>query len=405
MTRRRRTDQLLPLDASSNDPLRRAQVVCEALGSAGFDATVAIRVPHAGGQGVVCASHGRVEPLIDFTRGFARQACNDGRALSMIDAHERFGLRRLKHAAIPIGTVREGIVVLVVSDSRLSQREGLAIAAWAAPSHVEGLRVAGGPCVDMARTIAGEFAADTVVFALFAQAGVLLQMHARSGGLLHACRVPADTVWGEVARHGAAFALGDLPMHPGAEMLASLGMQTAGLVGLENGHGIAIGALGVASRSPLDIDTSHRLLERAPHIGPQLMQQLSETTVPVPDADGTIDVGLLAARVGCRRFAMYERTDAGLELVAAHTRDGSRLVSPPDELERQLVTWAAQRGVGVVSDGAAAVLIGEHTVLYAHDQSRRALDCLRLALQDVRRNPFDAEPAADDDPIEDDHAA
>jgi hypothetical protein len=127
------------------------------------------------------------------------------------------------------------------------------------------------------------------------------------------------------------------------------------------------------------------------------MTRRSSTSVPVPDADGTVDLGLLAARVGCRRFAMYERVGAELRLVAAHAVDGGRVESPPDELERQLVARAAQHGVGVVSEDAAAVLIGTHTVLYAQDPGKRALDCLRLALQDVRRNPFGAERATDDD--------
>jgi hypothetical protein len=124
------------------------------------------------------------------------------------------------------------------------------------------------------------------------------------------------------------------------------------------------------------------------------MSSLSSTSVPVPDADGSVDLRVLAARVGCRRFAMYERVGPELRLISAHTYDGSRLMTPPDELEEQLVCWAADKGIGVVSEDAAAVLIGDHTVLYAQDPEKRALDCLRLALQDVRRNPYGGEDAA-----------
>ncbi|MEO6866612.1 MAG: hypothetical protein ABI200_01170, partial [Gaiellales bacterium] len=168
-----------------------------------------------------------------------------------------------------------------------------------------------------------------------------------------------------------------------------------GLVGLENGNGIAIGAFGVASAADLDVDISHQLLARAPDLGPELMHTLSRTVVPVADERGTVDLGVLAARVGCRRFAMYERDGVELKLVSAHSEDGSKLVSPPDEIEQQLVGWAAKKGIGVMSDDAAAVLIGERTVLYAQDPKKRAIDCLRLALHDVRRNPFGGEEIDD----------
>jgi hypothetical protein len=395
--RRRRTDHL-PLPALlPAEPLGRARAACELATGAGFDASLAIHVPDNGTQGVLCGASGRVEPLLDIARGVARSAAHEGRALQLVDADGPVAGIGQRHAAVPLGRTDDGTIVLVVSDPRLTRREGQALATWAAPTSVTGMRVRGGACAGIARRIAREHGADVVVLALFAASGIRLDVHVRSGAVLHTCRVPADTVWGEVARHGAAFTLGDLAMHPGTGMLGSLGMRTAALVGLENGHGIAIGALGVASAGDLHLDVAHHLLAGASALGPEVMGRLSSTSVPVPAKDGTVDLRILAARVGCQRFAMYERIGTELHLVAAHGEDGTPLATPADDLETQLVGWAAQKGVGVVSDDAAAVLIGNHTVLYAQDPGKRALDCLRLALQDVRRNPFGAEERADDE--------
>lgn len=397
MERRRRTDQL-PLPALlPAEPLGRARAACELAAVVGFDATIALHVPDDGSQGVLCGASGRVEPLLDIARGVARRAAAEGRALHLVDADDRGRQVGWRHAAIPIGRTPSGTLVLVASDRNLSRREGQALAAWAAPTDVRGLRVDGGPCAELARELATTFHADVVAFALFAASGMLLQVHVRSGALLHSHRVPADTVWGEVARHGAAFTLGDLSMHPGTQLLGSLGMHTAGLVGLENGNGLPIGALGIAAAEHLDVDVAHQLLACAPELGPELMRRMSSTSVPVPDADGTVDLQVLAARVGCRRFAMYERVGVELRLVAAHAEDGSRLMAPADPVEAHLVELAARRGVGVVNEDAAAVMIGSHTVLYAQDPDKRALDCLRLALQDVRRNPFGARESDEDE--------
>jgi hypothetical protein len=397
MERRRRTDRLPLPSQLPDDPLERARVACEHASVAGFAASCAIVVPDDGSQGMVAGAAGRVEHLVDIARGSARSVVGDGRALRVVETTGRGASGCERHAAIPVGRSGSATVVLVVTDPRLTRREAQALAAWLAPVRSTGLRVAGGPCAGIARRIAREHGADVVVLALFAASGMHVDVHVRSGGLLHSGRVPTDTVWGEVARHGAAFTLGDLSLHPGTGMLGALGMRCAALVGLENGSGIAIGALGIAATDELHVDVAHHLLAVAPELGPEVMSRMSSTSVPVPDADGTVDLGVLAARVGCRRFAMYELVGAELQLVAAHSRDGSQLAAAPDELEEQLVSWAAQRGVGVVSDDAAAVLIGNHTVLYAQDPAKRALDCLRLALQDVRRNPFGAEDQQGDE--------
>ena len=386
--RRRRTDKLPTEDLLPADPLGRVRAACDALQSVGIESALGLQLPTDGGQGVLCAAAGRTEHSLDVARGLARHAVGSGRSLAVLDSTERIGLRRWRHAAIPIGAVRDGTIVLVVSDPRLTRREAQAIATWAAAADTGSLHVEGGPCAELTRGIAREFGADTVVLALFAPAGMHVQLHLRSGALLHSWRIPSDTVWGEVARHGAAFTLGDLELHAGVELLASVGMRSAGMVGLENGHGIAIGALGIASAGELDVDVSHHLLARAPLLGPEIMERLSSTTVPVPEQDGSVDVAQLAARVGCRRFAMYEIEGDGVRLVAAHAPDGSTFEGPADEYETDLVVHAIEERTGVLGPHAAAVMIGDHTVLYAQDPERRALECLRRALQDVRRNPF-----------------
>ncbi|MEO6867832.1 MAG: hypothetical protein ABI200_07405 [Gaiellales bacterium] len=364
--------------------------------AAGFAAALVVQVPHGGGQGLLVAGSGRVDHLVDIARGLAKRAAAEGRSLELLDTRERVGLRKWRHAGVPIGSVRGGTLVLIVSDPRLSQREGQALAAWLAPQHVGSLHVDGGACTQLVRGLAGEFAADVVIVSLFAHVGMMQSLHVRSGGLLHTWRSPTDTVWGEVARHGAAFTLGELHLHPGGEILASLGMRTAALVGLENGHGLPVGALGVASAGELSMDVSHHLLSRAPDLGPRIMRELSSTPVPVADEDGSVDLHVLAARVGCRRFAVYRRVgEHRIDFAGAYAEDGSRLTSPPDPEELQVVEWAIQQGTGVAAADAAALVLGDDTVLYANDPLRRPLDRLRLALQDVRRNPFGGVEEAD----------
>jgi len=388
--RRRRTDFLSVAATLPLDPLARARAACATLEASGIEASLALQLPSDGKQGVIVAAAGRTEHAVDVARGLARHAVSTARPLALLDSTERLGLRRWRHAAVPIASVRDGDIVLVVSDPRLTRREAQAITAWVAAPDPGSLAIENSPCADLTRGIANEFGADTVVLALFAEAGMLVHLYLRSGALLHAWRIPSDTVWGEVARHGASFTLGDLELHPGVELLASVGMRTAGLVGLENGHGIAIGALGVASAGELDLDVAHHLLARAPLLGPEIMTRLSSTAVPVAEPDGTVDVATLAARVGCERFAMYRRASTHIELIAAHHIDGTVASRVPDDAEELLVAQAVAQETGVIGLHSAAVLIGEHTVIYAYDTEKRPIECLRRALQDVRRNPFSA---------------
>jgi hypothetical protein len=59
----------------------------------------------------------------------------------------------------------------------------------------------------------------------------------------------------------------------------------------------------------------------------------------------------------------------------------------PDLLEEQLIGWAVEQGGAVSIDTAAAVLIGEETVLYARDEKRNPMTRLRNALIALRDEP------------------
>jgi hypothetical protein len=386
---RRRTDHLLPPEGLPSDPAARGRVACDAVIDAGFDSAIALHVTGRDRQAEICAAAGQAEGLADVARGLAERVALTGESLNLSDNPDGDLRLRWRFAAMPCGTVKDGSIVLVVADPNLSQREGQAIAAWVAPpgARSEGN---GGPCAPLARQIAGEFGVDIVVFALFAQAGMLLDLHVRSGGLLRTWRIPIDTIWGDAARQGSAFVLGELHRHAGAESLASLGMGSAGIAGLENGNGLAAGALGIAARDAdaIDTDTARALLDRAPLLGAQIMALRSQTLVPVADSAGTVELESFAARVGCRRFALYAREGNHLRLVSAHDASGKVTSPMTDSFEEQLVCWAAEKGIAVVSEDAAAVVVGETTVLYAADPKRRPMDALRLALQDLRHHPF-----------------
>lgn len=387
MFTRRRTDRLPAPEELPADPIARARSACDALVRCGFESALALQVVDPADPAMLCAAAGRVDVVLDAARGIAERAAVTGRALQMIDADDVRRNLRWRFGAVPCGDVRDGEIVVVVADPSLTQREAQVVATWLATPAARRTVIAN-PCAALARSLAAEFSVDIVVFSLFAQAGMLMNMHVRSGAVLRTWRCPVDTVWGEAARHGAAFVLGDLQMHPGAESLAALGIRSAAVVGFENGSGIAVGAIGIGSRDELDIDIAQRLLERVPVLGPQLMHLRAATDVPRPDPAGAVDLRGFAARVGCRRFALYSKQGNVVALVSAHAGDGSLLVSPPDPYEQQLVVWAAEKGIAVASDDAAAVMIGEDTVLYAQDPHKKPMERLRLALQDLRNDPY-----------------
>ncbi|MBC7644702.1 MAG: hypothetical protein H7123_06220 [Thermoleophilia bacterium] len=395
--RRRRTDHLPSAEELPADPVARARVACEALTLSGFDAAIGLHIPDGSESAITFASSGRFDRLMHDVVQLAEEAARTGMPLYM--PADR-ALRGMKCAVITGGDTANGRTMLVVADTALSQREGEALAAWLAPV-ASSRAVLGGSCGQLAASLAAEFSVEAVVISLFASAGMLCNLHVRSGGLLRTWRLPTDTVWGEAAQHGAAFVLGDLHAHPGTEALAALGMSSAAIVGLENGNGQPIGSIGVASRDELDMDIARMLLERAPILGPQIMQ-LRSTTRPIAPLDvglaetgeAVVELRGFAQRVGCRRFAMYERKGTSLRLVAAHAGDGTRLISPPDPYEEQLVCWASDKGIAIVSEDAAAILVGTDTVLYAQDPRQRPIDCLRRALGDLRDAGFPQADAA-----------
>ena len=391
--RRRRTDSLASL-ALPEEPHERADAACQQLEACGFDVAFAVQLSAGRRAPSIRAGFGHFEPLIEVGKDLADRAAHSERAMESVTCNDPRTGERWQLTAIACGWVRKRPVVVVVADRRLARRESEAIAAWMAAPQCATDTPPGGACGPLAKLLVQSNRADVAVLALFTQSGMLLNMHARNGGLLRAWRVPGDTIWGEAARHGAAFVIGDLPMHPGAESLASLGMQTAAVVGLENGSGVAVGSVGLGAFDQLDTDIAHRLLEQAPLLGPKIMQLRSRTPVPAPDQHGAVELNGFAARVGCRRFAMYSRTGNVLRLVSAHGNDGRVVSTPPDPYEEQLVCWAAEKGVAVASDTAAAVVVGDDTVLYAHDPTKQAIDCLRLALQDLRHNPYGDQHAA-----------
>ncbi len=388
MEARRRTDLLARPDAEVPDTaLERATWATEALAGCGFEAVCALEVVDGGAQSVLWAGAGAAGRIADRAQVVARSVAASGRALKLLtDDDPGAVMPGWRYAAIPVGSTKHGTAVVVVGDRALSLREAQTTATVLAPSDPDG--PVGGPCGSVARELAARFDADIVALSLFAQAGMLMNLHVRSGAVLRAWRMPTDTVWGDAAKCGSAMALGDLQHHAGCETLSSLGLTSAAIAGIENGYGLAVGAVGVARRGDLPPDVAGTMIELAAELGPRIMSLRSTTEVPRADATGAVNLRSFAARVGCRRFALYSRTGNVLRLVSAHAEDGSTLVSPPDAYEEQLVIWAAERGIAVAAEHAAAVMVGDDTVLYARDMGKKPMERLRLALQDLRQDPY-----------------
>lgn len=390
---RRRIDHLPdrgPLDAAACSDERALRLPSQLVG-AGFASASLLHVDPVSGDAQIvehCRAHEH-GPARGAALELAVRAARRGSQLAVLDTRERRTMLHWHHAATCVGAQPDGTAaVLVVSDPQLARRDGEAIALWAAPPKPIGSTLDREPCADLTHALARDLDADAVIVALFARAGMLLTLHTRAGVPVRSWRAPIDTVWGEVARHGAAFTLGDLPLHPGAEALGAVGMRAAAMVGIENGNGIAVGAVGVAHRRNLDIDVAHELLARSPDLGPQLMQRMSSTRVPTASEDGSIDLAVLAARVGCARFAVYRLGEGGLRISSVHAQDGARVTGPSDGGEETTVRSAYEQGVFIADRSAAAIRVGGSLVLYASDPQRDVIERLRLALGDVRRNPF-----------------
>lgn len=385
--RRRRTDALPAAADLPGSSVDRMRAVCTALFLSGFADVLAFRVPVDGNPPDLLAHAGDGGMTVDAAATLAEGAAHGGRPMVLIDGSTLPEAPQHQLAAVVAGEGDDHRTMVVLSDPHLSRREVESVATWLSPST---LAVTGdGVCNALACELAADYSADAVVIALFAESGMLLNLHVRSGGLLRSWRLPIDTVWGEAARHEAAFMLGELHMHPGAESLASLGMKTASIVGITNGRGTAVGAIGIASRGQLDMDSPRALLARASALGIRVMElRGAHLRAPEHDDNGMVELRAFAARVACRRFAMYSVTGNVLRLASAHAEDGSILVAPPDPYEEQLVCWAAEKGIAIVAEDAAAVLVGEDTVLYAQDPRKRPIECLRRALVALRDSPY-----------------
>lgn len=117
------------------------------------------------------------------------------------------------------------------------------------------------------------------------------------------------------------------------------------------------------------------------------MLAMSSTAVPVLDTDGTVRFPLLAARVGCERFAVYERNAFGYSLVSSHDQFGRKVDTMPLDFESEIV-HVADTNIASVYESAAALKIGDSTIFLFNDSQKPAMECLRRALQDLRCNPF-----------------
>lgn len=387
---RHRIDTLFAAPPLPGDVGERARMACAVLERAGFHAVVALHVRDSERSPIPCGSGGAADGIADVARGVATRFARDAQPLLVLDvptSHGRGGTLRV--AAVSLGRVVGGQAVLVMADPRLTQREAQALAAWTThPSSPVQLA----PCGALARDLAAEFDADVITLSIFARSGLTQQMFVRSGGLVRSWRSPADTVWGEAARHGSAYALGDLHLHPGMELYAAMGMRQAAIVGLGSPDGLGIGALGVSSAGHLGQDIPHVLLERAPAIGRDVMSMLADDPTPLArpetdDAMQSVDVRAFAISVGCRRLALYQRDGQTLRLIAACAEDGSRLLAPPDPREPELVRQAALSGQAAETGDAVAIAVGEKTVLYAQDPHARPGEQLRRALGELRQPP------------------
>jgi hypothetical protein len=181
--------------------------------------------------------------------------------------------------------------------------------------------------------------------------------------------------------------LGALEQHGGTEQMAAMGLTHACIAGLTSEQGLPFGAVGVFAGSDLPVEVADRMFVASDAIGPQLMSVLShQQSDEVKSDDSVVALHSIARRVGCRRFALYARSRRGMKLVSAHAEDGSRLMGAADPGEEELVHYAAKRGMSVSGRTAAAILVGDDTVLYACDPRKEPLERLRLALNDLRGN-------------------
>ncbi len=398
--RRRKTDGLHDTPLPSAPAERAASVARELQEQMRYLAAAAVEV-EADGSARPMKVFGRIEVISQSVLGAAVEAVDLGHPAAIQTLVMPGGFGTFKCAVIRCGQQGLSEYVVVICDETLSRRDVDAIASWATGAREGDTVRSGGPCGSVARDVAAKTGADVVTIALFAPSGMLMNLHVRSGSRLRAWRTSTETVWAEAALHKAAFLLGDLELHPGAEHLAALGMQSAAVVALENRKGVPIGSVGIASRAAINQGDVDVLMNVAPEIAEQIValrttdRRMSNVGALEPHGErrgvqgveassDTIDLALFARLVACRRFSVYVRTGNMMQMVSAFREDGTFVMDQPDPMEHELVRWAAERGLAVANQLAAAVMVGDGTVLYARDDSYQPMQRLRSALLQIR---------------------
>ncbi len=382
-------------DLPGDDPLERARQAGRVLVMAGCRASCVVQLADGAPDPLVRGGAGDVASLAAVAVPLAEGLVDSGRALRVVDAGSRSpGGARLRFAAVSCGQRAGVATVVVLSGDGLSthQLETVAMLLSAPPGQPEPPVGIQRPCSLLARDLAGEGAADLVSIALFARAGMQLDLHVRSGDLLRRRRVPVGSIWGEAARHGAAYRIGELRQHRGTEHLAALGMEEAVLVSLENDAGVPVGTIGLAARERLPDGLATGLLERTRTLAREVMESHAHTPAQRAHPGAVsqdIELRVLARSVGCRRFAVYMPQGSELVLLGSFAADGQSLAAPPDPFEQELVRTALERTVSITTEGAAVVLLANGVLLYASDSRRDPMQAIQSALRDLVDGPLD----------------
>lgn len=385
----------------------RAASAADALVRAGARAACAMHITDPQLPAFMGKASGAADGIAEIARPIAERMMQTGRAIRVVEMGNRALGTHQRFVGIACGSNDDdGAVILVVNDEQLPTYTAEAIAvALSNPTEVDQPHLADcRACSALTRDIATEFDAGIVGISLFSRAGMRTDLHVRSGELLRRTRLPLESVWGDAARAGAAFNLADLRQHRGMESLGSIGMSHAAVVALENEAGVPVGAVGVAAPHELPDDISLRLLDRSRDYAREVMQAHARSRVSSSPArpvlshsarrEQHVELRELAARIGCHRVAIYQGEGEGLGMVGCFAGDGSSLVSPPDAYEEELVRMAAYRGVSVVTEQAAVVLLSNGVLIYASDSERDPMEAIQFALQDLLDDPYGDQMAA-----------
>lgn len=263
-----RISRLISAPIPSGDPIERGRSLCETMHDCGFAGTAVFEIEDSQSTAVLLAASGRHTPFLSTLAGMAERSAATGQTAHLLQSDEGPLRMQTRFAAVPIAWTDGGTVTLTVADDDLTLHEVQAIAAWASDPGSVGSDLPSA----LASSVARQFEADGVVFSLFAEAGMLLELRSSCGALVRRWRCPDETVWAEAARHGAAIVLGELGQHRGTETLNSIGMRSAGLVGVALPGGMAFGAVGVCSFTQLPVDVADRLLCSSGQLGEQVFE-------------------------------------------------------------------------------------------------------------------------------------